>query len=113
MFFIVNATSEMNLSLDKEGYLRDHLDWNHAAAELLAGDLNIELAPEHWQILQLARKFYLTTDVVPENRPLVKLVKEALGNECGNSIYLMQLFGGSPAKNVAKIAGLPRPTNCL
>jgi tRNA 2-thiouridine synthesizing protein E len=46
-------------------------------------------------------------------RPLVKLVKEQLGEDCGSSVYLMGLFGGSPAKTAAKIAGLPRPTNCL
>tara|TARA_B110000971_G_C19959446_1_gene477237 strand:- start:160 stop:477 length:318 start_codon:yes stop_codon:yes gene_type:complete len=103
----------LKLSLDKDGYLRDHLAWNPVAAEILAKDLNIELTPEHWQILELARQFYLATDVVPEARPLVKLIRDALGQERGNSIYLMQLFGGSPAKYVAKIAGLPRPTNCL
>lgn len=103
----------MQLLLDKDGYLRDHSTWSLAAAETLAKNLDIELTPEHWQIIELARQFYLTTDVVPETRPLVKLMKDALGQECGNSIYLMQLFGGSPAKNVAKVAGLPRPTNCL
>jgi tRNA 2-thiouridine synthesizing protein E len=46
-------------------------------------------------------------------RPLVKQVREQLGEDKANSIYLMQLFPGSPAKLLAKIAGLPRPTNCL
>ncbi|MCZ6459336.1 MAG: TusE/DsrC/DsvC family sulfur relay protein, partial [Gammaproteobacteria bacterium] len=36
-----------------------------------------------------------------------------LGAEKGTSIYLLKLFPGSPAKLLAKIAGLPRPTNCL
>ena len=103
----------LQLSLDKDGYLRDHLTWNAAAAETLAIGIDIELTPEHWQIIKLARQFYLATDVVPETRPLVKLARDALGQEKGNSIHLMQLFGGSPAKYVAKIAGLPRPTNCL
>ena len=31
----------------------------------------------------------------------------------GNSIYLHKLFPGNPAKLAAKIAGLPRPTNCI
>lgn len=103
----------IELTLDNDGHLRDHLAWNTAAAEALAKDHDIELTQAHWQIIELARQFYLTTDVVPETRPLIKLTKDALGQECGNSIYLMQLFGGSPAKHVAKIAGLPRPTNCL
>ncbi|MEZ7818700.1 MAG: tRNA 2-thiouridine synthesizing protein E [Candidatus Azotimanducaceae bacterium] len=101
------------LALDKDGYLRNHLAWNSAVAVLLAGELDIQLTPEHWQIIELARQFYLSTDVVPETRPLVKLTRDALDQESGTSIYLMQLFKGSFAKNVAKIAGLPRPTNCL
>ncbi len=49
----------------------------------------------------------------PSNRLFVKAVKEALGEDKGNSIYLMQLFPGTPAKTACRIAGLPRPTNCL
>jgi tRNA 2-thiouridine synthesizing protein E len=46
-------------------------------------------------------------------RVLVKLVARELGREKGNSLYLLRLFPDSPAKLAAKIAGLPRPTNCL
>jgi tRNA 2-thiouridine synthesizing protein E len=44
---------------------------------------------------------------------LVKLVRESLGEDKGTSIYLLGLFPGNPAKVAAKIAGLPRPTNCI
>jgi tRNA 2-thiouridine synthesizing protein E len=46
-------------------------------------------------------------------RILVKIVKQKVSLEKGNSIHLLTLFPGSPAKIAAKIAGLPRPTNCL
>ena len=59
------------------------------------------------------RDFFDRTETSPAMRPLVKLIKEQLGEGCGSSVYLMGLFGGSPAKTAAKIAGLPRPTNCL
>ena len=36
-----------------------------------------------------------------------------LGKEKSRSIYLMQLFPPSPARVASKIAGLPRPENCL
>ena len=49
----------------------------------------------------------------PAMRPLAKYIKLHLGAEKANSIYLMQLFPQSPAKYLAKIAGLPRPENCL
>jgi tRNA 2-thiouridine synthesizing protein E len=43
----------------------------------------------------------------------VSLVKKEFGPDKGRSAYLMRLFHGSPAKTAAKIAGLPRPDNCL
>ena len=38
---------------------------------------------------------------------LVKIVKQKVSLEKGNSIHLLTLFPGSPAKLAAKIAGLP------
>jgi tRNA 2-thiouridine synthesizing protein E len=46
-------------------------------------------------------------------RPLSKYIKQELGADKAGSIYLLTLFPGSPAKLAAKIAGLPRPENCL
>ncbi|HEY6610019.1 MAG TPA: TusE/DsrC/DsvC family sulfur relay protein, partial [Pseudomonas sp.] len=33
--------------------------------------------------------------------------------EKGNSLHLNKLFHGTPAKLAAKLAGLPKPTNCI
>ena len=99
--------------LDKEGYLIDLSDWNRVIAEQLANAEDIALSQAHWQIIDLLRGFYAQTDTAPAMRALVNLVKENVGMEQGSSVYLMALFGGSPAKVAAKIAGLPRPTNCL
>lgn len=98
---------------DKEGYLLDLSAWNESVAESLARESGIELGPEHWQLVHLVRDFYRDFEVSPAMRVLVRHVRDALGPERGNSIYLMQLFPGSPAKELARIAGLPRPTNCL
>ena len=99
--------------LDKEGYLLELSDWNEAVASRLAQDERIDLLDEHWTLIHLVRAFYEKFDVAPAMRPLVKQVREQLGAEKGTSIYLLKLFPGSPAKLLAKIAGLPRPTNCL
>ena len=101
------------LELDNEGFLCHLDDWQESVATDLANTENIILTPAHWQVIHALREFYQTTDVSPAMRPFVKLVKDKYGAENGNSIYLMQLFGPSPAKIAAKIAGLPRPTNCL
>jgi tRNA 2-thiouridine synthesizing protein E len=101
------------ISLDKEGFLRNLDDWSPAAAKQLAAAENIRLTGEHWEILMLLRDFYREFELSPAMRPLVKYVGQHLGQEKGRSIYLMQLFPPSPAKVASKIAGLPKPSNCL
>lgn len=98
---------------DKEGYLLDLNDWSRDVALHLAASEHVVLLDTHWQVIDLLRDFFERTETSPAMRPLVKLVRENLGEDCGSSVYLMGLFGGSPAKTAAKIAGLPRPTHCL
>lgn len=103
----------MSPARDKQGYLVELTDWDPAVADELAREEGIELGDAHWELIRLIRAFYAEYEVSPAMRVLVKHVRERLGDEKGNSIYLMQLFPGSPAKLLAKVAGLPRPTNCL
>ena len=100
-------------SVDREGFLTDLAEWNHDAAAWLAQAEDIELSDEHWEIIQVLRDFYAKTQTAPAMRPFVKILKEALPGRDISSIYLMQRFGHSPAKTAAKIAGLPKPANCL
>lgn len=99
--------------LDKEGFLRNLSDWSPEVAVELAVSEGLELTESHWQILTELRGFYKETEISPAMRPFVKLVKTRVSDDLGNSITLMQLFGQSPAKTAAKVAGLPKPTNCL
>jgi len=100
-------------AFDREGFLRDLSDWNPAVAEQIARNEGIELSPAHWEILRLLREYYREFDASPAMRPLVKYCALKLGPDKGRSIYLLKLFPGSPAKLGSKIAGLPRPDNCL
>lgn len=101
------------LALDREGYLRDLTAWTPEVAEALAQESGIELGEAHWEIVWLLRDFHAETGLSPAMRILVRLVRERLGADKGNSLYLLRLFPDSPAKLAARIAGLPRPTNCL
>lgn len=98
---------------DKDGFLQDLDDWSPDAAQWLAAQEGITLTEAHWQVIYALRNFYQQFELSPAMRPLVKYLGAELGPDKGNSIYLMQLFPGSPAKLAAKIAGLPRPDNCL
>ena len=98
---------------DPQGFLVHLSDWNENIANDIAQEEQIELSEAHWEIIWLLRAFYSEYELSPANRVLVKAVKTRLGEEKGNSIYLMGLFPGSPAKLASKIAGLPKPLNCL
>ena len=111
--FKTKQFADKHIAVDKEGYLRNLDDWSKEIAEAIALEENIALTQEHWAIVDLLREFYQTFDVSPAMRPLIKYVGIHLGKEKANSIYLLTLFPPSPARIASKIAGLPRPANCL
>ena len=98
---------------DKEGFLRDRAQWSPEVAEQIASSEGIRLETSHWEIITLLRQYYEEFESSPAMRPLVKYCARELGPDKGKSIYLMSLFPGSPAKIGSKIAGLPKPDNCL
>lgn len=99
---------------NNEGFLENANDWAPEIAVSVASEDGIDLSEKHWEIIRFLRSFYEKHEVSPpSNRLFVKAVKDAMGEDRGNSIYLMQLFPGTPAKTACRIAGLPRPTNCL
>ncbi|MCK0744966.1 TusE/DsrC/DsvC family sulfur relay protein [Chromohalobacter nigrandesensis] len=102
-----------DIGLDPEGFVVDLTAWTPAVAEALAAEDGRELTPEHWEVLEVLRDFYARYENAPAMRPLVKAVGQALGPDKGRSLHLMRLFPDSPAKVGARLAGLPKPTNCL
>lgn len=98
---------------DSTNYLNDLPEWSADIAYKLGHEHGFELTPEHIEILDVARIFYAEYGFSPSMRPLCKVVSASLGTDKGRSIYLNQLFPGSPAKLAAKLAGLPKPKNCL
>ena len=94
-------------------YLDNLAAWSETIARQLAIEENIELTDKHLEILYVARQFYADYGFSPSMRPLIKSVAAQLDISKGRSIYLMQLFPPSPARITAKIAGLPKPKNCL
>lgn len=98
---------------DNDGFLVNLDDWSPEVAEDIAMKEGIALSEAHWEILNALRDFYHEFDLSPAMRPLTRYLKANLGPDKATSIYLLTLFPGSPAKIAAKIAGLPRPENCL
>tara|TARA_B100001564_G_scaffold94641_1_gene77193 strand:- start:886 stop:1194 length:309 start_codon:yes stop_codon:yes gene_type:complete len=101
------------MNTNKRQYLESLANWNEQKAKNLASSIGLDLGSRHTEILIIARDFYNEYGFSPSMRPLCKAVSLKLGSEHGRSIVLNQLFPGSPAKNIAICAGLPKPKNCL
>jgi len=102
-----------DILLDQDGHLIHLQDWSPEIAELLALRENILLDGARWELIELVRTFYNEYQLAPNMRALVRYAKEKLGQEKGNSLYINRLFQGNPARQIARLAGLPKPNNCL
>lgn len=101
------------LETTSEGFLVHAEQWDRSVAEALAEAHGLDLTPAHWQVLELLRSYCEAGNEPPSMRQLVGLLKPHLGEHRVGSIYLMKLFGPSPAKMAARLAGLPKPKNCF
>jgi tRNA 2-thiouridine synthesizing protein E len=101
------------LETTDQGFLVDMTLWNETVATQLAQQDNIELTPEHWEILGFIRDYYSRYKHLPNARMFTKAIAKQLGEQKGNSRYLHRLFPDGPLKTACKLAGLPKPPTCL
>lgn len=101
------------LNTTEQGFLVNPADWNERVACQLAVVNNIQLTERHWEIILFIRVYYQQFKHLPNARVFTKAVAKELGEEKGNSRYLLQLFPDGPLKYACKLAGLPKPPSCL
>ena len=77
---------------DEEGYLANLSDWEEGLAIAMAEADDIELGPDHWEIINFLREYYEEYQIAPAVRVLTKAVGKKLGKDKGNSKYLYELF---------------------
>lgn len=99
--------------VDEEGYLVNLNEWVEGIADVMAAQDDLELTPEHWDIIKFLREYYEEYQIAPAVRVLTKAVGKKLGKEKGNSKYLYSLFPYGPGKQACRFAGLPKPTGCI
>ncbi|HYA60347.1 MAG TPA: TusE/DsrC/DsvC family sulfur relay protein [Burkholderiaceae bacterium] len=107
------SVGDKNFETDEEGYLVNLGDWSEDIANYIAKSENIDMTPNHWEVVNFLRKYYEEYQIAPAVRVLTKAIGKSLGPEKGNSQYLYELFPYGPAKQACKIAGLPKPTGCV
>jgi tRNA 2-thiouridine synthesizing protein E len=99
--------------VDEEGYILDISLWTEDLAREIAKTENVDLTPEHWEVINFLRAYYEEYQIAPAVRILLKEMKKKFGAEKGDQKYLYGLFPYGPAKQACKIAGLPKPTGCI
>lgn len=107
------TVGDHTLETDEEGYLVNLSDWTEDVATEIAKSENVEMSPNHWEVVNFLREYYNEYQIAPAVRVLTKAIGKKLGPDKGNSKYLYELFPYGPAKQACKIAGLPKPTGCV
>lgn len=96
----------VELPTDAEGYLLEP-DYSAEAARVIAAAEGIELNDDHWKVIEYLRNEYRENGHTPNFRALLKGLEEVLPGCDSKSLYA--LFPVGPAKQGAKVAGLPQP----
>lgn len=111
---MTHIITKESLSLDHDGHLSDHTTWTPAIAQHLADTLDITLTDIHYRILSEVRAFFEQYHHSPSTRPLIKHLAQTLPDDEINNAKLQTLFNtGLVARHVNRLAGLPKPPNCL
>ena len=103
----------MSLQLDQDGHLVDYSIWNEAVAQELANTLDLELTPWHFEILLAVRQFYQQFGHSPATRPLIKFLMKTVNEDISNAVLQDQFKTGLVARHLSRLAGVPKPANCL
>lgn len=91
---------------DPEGYLKEP-DFSDEAVEVIAQAEGIELTDAHRQVVAYLRERYREDGHTPNFRNMLKDVQELIPGMDNKALY--DLFPMGPAKQGAKVAGLPQP----
>jgi tRNA 2-thiouridine synthesizing protein E len=94
------------LACDGHGYLLERDERDETARAIAAAE-GIELTDVHWEVIRFLRDEYRRDGHSPNFRAMLKGF-QAIRAEA-DSKFLYDLFPLGPAKQGAKIAGLPQP----
>jgi TusE/DsrC/DsvC family sulfur relay protein len=96
----------VELETDVEGYLLEPELSEEAVQVIVAAD-GITLTDAHWEVINFMRDQYREHGHTPNFRNMLKGFSEIRPGV--ESKYLYDLFPLGPAKQAAKVAGLPQP----
>jgi TusE/DsrC/DsvC family sulfur relay protein len=103
MGHVINGTE---LDTDDQGYLLE-ADYSDEAVRVIAAAEGITLTDDHWKVVAYLRDEYREHGHTPNFRAMLKGLADVLPGCDSKSLY--ELFPVGPAKQGAKVAGLPQP----
>ena len=103
MGYSVNGTE---LETDEQGYLLE-ADYSDEVVQVIAAAEGIALTDAHWKVVGYLRDEYREHGHTPNFRNMLKGLEDVMPGCDSKSLY--ELFPIGPAKQGAKVAGLPQP----
>jgi tRNA 2-thiouridine synthesizing protein E len=94
------------VATDNEGYLLE-ADYRDEVCPVIAAAEGIALTDAHWEVIRYLRGEFQASGHTPNFRNMLKGFQETRPE--ADSKYLYDLFPLGPAKQGAKVAGLPQP----
>ena len=95
------------VEFDEEGFMVNPDAWNKDIAAVLAQEIGInELNDRHWTVIEFCRSDFQEKGEAPTLRRITKA-----GGVPTKELY--KLFPKGPAKKVALVSGLGKPTGCI
>ena len=95
------------VEIDEEGFMVNPNEWTKDIAVELAKEIGIdELTEGHWKVIEFSRTDFAEKGEAPTLRRITKA-----GGVPTKELY--QLFPKGPAKKVALVSGLGKPTGCI
>ena len=101
------------IEVDNEGYLLDPGRWDETIALQIAKSENIPMTDAHWEIVHFVRDYFEIYQSVPENRTLLKTLRERHGKDVATRKYIHKLFPYGFGQQACKIAGMRKPLKLL
>lgn len=94
------------LETDEQGYLLEP-DWRDETVRVIAAAEGLTLTDAHWAVVNYLREEYREHGHTPNFRNMLKGLGETMPGVDSKALY--DLFPVGPAKQGAKVAGLPQP----
>ena len=103
----VREIAGKQIEFDEEGFMVDSGQWDKEVAAVLAADIGVvPLTERHWQVIDFCRSDYEQQG----DAPTLRRITQQAGVPTKE---LYKLFPKGPAKKVAYVSGLGKPSGCI